>query len=1289
MASGSQNMTTYKAKQLVNTYGSNTKPVYINDGVPTILGTIGGQYEPVWVDSGVIKAITAGTTAQFYRGDKSWSNSLIGDLSIGQYTANTAQSQDYQIQIKGGAGGIYIFSQANTNGVVGIGRWTAANAWTYQMYWDQSNNLYIASGTVIPTTNNTGSVGTSESKWASMYATTFYGALSGNADTATALTSNAGGTEQPIYFTSGKPSATSYALKATVNNSTANYMAYYDGARSLTGTSYVRLTAQGTLSIFPVGGSYRDGIRIHARTTDNGWAALLLCGSDNTGDSGTSANSWFLGATGGDLYFGRNGTGGSGTYLRCVSNVWEWNGTANGSISGNAATATKLSNTPNNTTTFLRGDNTWSNALTAGLGAAYLGVTNTSSTSGYGVSLYNGATAGAPTYGIMFAGTGTFGTHGAVTSDWATYFTMSDTTTRGWIFRRGSTNVASIDGTGKLYLGYAANANNPGIYWNPYVESASDASDVSRIIQVKSGVAGGTELQIYQANDAADCINLVTPAYIYLNSKRAFTVNDSWLRINENAGFSSGTYFGATTVRTDGTLQVGNAGANFYANSSGDGKFSRDLVVGRYLTVTSTASSWLDGQRYTRAIRMSDSTDTGSYWPWIAQTNTGSARWFSLGVLNNSFYIMGSTTSRTANSYDYCWRFDVSNGWAYGNFSNSDTVDGKHASDFATSGHTHSYLPLSGGTMTGALTFANGTWNVVGDDCAIGDVNVAGALGIKGQNGTTNLRFIQYGGSAAGTFSWDGTSFTLSANLNISHATSNDMAHSSANPKITFSESGSQPVHLIYTDYDNYRAPAGLKVVGGASASAAWFEVEGSLYTGGNTNSPSFTLNGATSAGTNYITGTAGRIYFGGNFHIDSLGSNATYINYYTANNVYLCSGSSQGKVGIGNSSPSYKLHVSGDIYAAGGWLRTNGSRGWYNESYGGGMYMTDSTWVRVYNSKKIYVSNTDRDAIYTSGGFGTDRAGDVFSIYYSGAWRTCIYNHNNANLSIDAPTGSLYLSYYNGNTYFAGGTYYINRSGYFNGSCASANSVAWTNVSGRPTIDKTTTMYQVGRGVDVNPNQSGYFACMTTQSGISGSWWHVISLDWSGNDPNNWVSQLALPTQNRTGVYYRSQNNGTAIGNASWKKLWTEGEAITGAVWNDYAEYRESDLLPPGACVQEQDNGHLIASDRRLIPGASIISDTWGFSQGQTETAKTPVAVSGRVLAYTFLPRYMYHAGQAVCSAPGGTIDIMTREEIQKYPDAIIGIVSEIPDYEEWGGGPNADRDPVKVNGRIWIKVR
>lgn len=61
-------------------------------------------------------------------------------------------------------------------------------------------------------------------------------------------------------------------------------------------------------------------------------------------------------------------------------------------------------------------------------------------------------------------------------------------------------------------------------------------------------------------------------------------------------------------------------------------------------------------------------------------------------------------------------------------------IDGK-----ANSSHTHSYLPLSGGTLTGSVTFANGTYNVVGDDAAFGDINNAGTLAIQGRNGNTNI----------------------------------------------------------------------------------------------------------------------------------------------------------------------------------------------------------------------------------------------------------------------------------------------------------------------------------------------------------------------------------------------------------------------------------------------------------------------------------------------------------------------------------------------------------------------
>lgn len=140
----------------------------------------------------------------------------------------------------------------------------------------------------------------------------------------------------------------------------------------------------------------------------------------------------------------------------------------------------------------------------------------------------------------------------------------------------------------------------------------------------------------------------------------------------------------------------------------------------------------------------------------------------------------------------------------------------------------------------------------------------------------------------------------------------------------------------------------------------------------------------------------------------------------------------------------------------------------------------------------------------------------------------------------------------------------------------------------------------------------------------------------------------------------------------------------VYGAVWNDYAEYRQTKkYVQPGYCVIETGKGDLIKSSKRLQPGANIVSDTFGFAIGETEQTKTPLAVSGRVLAYPYEDRDSYQAGDPVCSGPNGTISKMTREEVREYPERIIGTVSEIPSYEIWGTGN------VKVNNRIWIKVK
>lgn len=189
----------------------------------------------------------------------------------------------------------------------------------------------------------------------------------------------------------------------------------------------------------------------------------------------------------------------------------------------------------------------------------------------------------------------------------------------------------------------------------------------------------------------------------------------------------------------------------------------------------------------------------------------------------------------------------------------------------------------------------------------------------------------------------------------------------------------------------------------------------------------------------------------------------------------------------------------------------------------------------------------------------------------------------------------------------------------------------------------------------------------------IAGAGTGQLFCEWKGTDSTS------------GGLWYRSHRDTTGGGWGAWRQVWCSGDSVTGAVWNDYAEYRESDCQEFGRVLTENGDDTLSISTKRLQPFAGVSSDTWGFCQGETEKAKIPIAVAGRVLVYPYRNRNEYKPGDVVCAAPNGTVDIMTPQEEMMYPSRIVGTVSCVPDYEEWGSG---DRPAVKVNGRIWIKV-
>lgn len=141
----------------------------------------------------------------------------------------------------------------------------------------------------------------------------------------------------------------------------------------------------------------------------------------------------------------------------------------------------------------------------------------------------------------------------------------------------------------------------------------------------------------------------------------------------------------------------------------------------------------------------------------------------------------------------------------------------------------------------------------------------------------------------------------------------------------------------------------------------------------------------------------------------------------------------------------------------------------------------------------------------------------------------------------------------------------------------------------------------------------------------------------------------------------------------------------LRGAAWNDYAEFRLSDQkIKPGTCVIENGDDKVRESDIDMAGCAYIVSDTYGIAIGEEE-GTVPVALSGKVLAYTEEPQQVYkeNIGRPVCASANGKIRLMTSEEAREKPWCILGVVSSIPNYDVWGA------TLVEVDGRVWIKVK
>lgn len=846
----------------------------------------------------------------------------------------------------------------------------------------------------------------------------------------------------------------------------------------------------------------------------------------------------------------------------------------------------------------------------------WLNVNRGNSQTDGGITLYGGDV----NYGIIFRTTKDQGTHGYVSGDWATYFTMSNSAGRGWIFKRwGVGNVASISTDGNAYF-------------NGHIRAAS------------------------------------------------------------------------------------------------------------------TGSSWLNGQRYNYGgYNLLDATDSESYWPWLRQTNTNTKKWFSFGILSNSFYLIGSSTNRADNGYDFGWQFDISNG----NITFNTNGNKNSTSKTVINGRliVNPYYSTEQSYSEGIrVNRANNGWaNIIlgGDNgSSTGTSSTTWLIGHRGSNGTNSGSGSANGANLAGKIN----DLTIEVNSSSGQgltlpATQGELLTWQQRPIMAqLPAQGSSTTILNNANYKTaYLATTSNGNASMGLASTNWYHVMNFRHLDNNGYNSQFVLP------LNHNGQAAWRLSSGTTWNAWNYIFDDRHAMVPALNNAY----------NIGSTSNYWATGYINTLYVAGNAYANGGNR---IPTTGNTTGTIGSATVPVYSDNGVLKTITSYSGnaatATTASKLSTNAGSSTRPVYFSGGVPIQCSDTLGVNISGNAASATIASSANKLNTSAGGNT----------------NPIYFTN--GVP-VRSTASVGSANQPVYLN--NGVITACAGSQSGtekqqsfkITGSngtahWYylgHLISngdnseviIDiYSGEGYNGfgnqnthisifvkdgWQSTKAAKTS--FGISYlvdHSDSNATSIkvkGMASadniidlyvylpwgysdgyysikgYYNTWTHkgtrstteptsGEVqncvfgafragqVYGAVWNDYAEYRQTKkYVQPGYCVIETGKGDLIKSSKRLQPGANIVSDTFGFAIGETEQTKTPLAVSGRVLAYPYEDRDSYQAGDPVCSGPNGTISKMTREEVREYPDRIIGTVSEIPNYEVWGTGN------VKVDNRIWIKVK
>ncbi len=266
-------------------------------------------------------------------------------------------------------------------------------------------------------------------------------------------------------------------------------------------------------------------------------------------------------------------------------------------------------------------------------------------------------------------------------------------------------------------------------------------------------------------------------------------------------------------------------------------------------------------------------------------------------------------------------------------------------------GHTHidgnlnvtGYLYGDGSNLSGVAAVVGGYWDL---DASNNNISYsAGNVGIGGAASTERLKV--YGTVEATALSVGGT------DISSTYATNTALTDGLA----TKQASGDFATNTALTDGLATKQDTGDFATNTALTDGlATKQASGSYFLGDTSNDVDVRLAAVHGRGVRFWDSDSYKIYmssatdgtWGGRL------GDSDYNMYFR-----MKGGTHRGFVFLNDRSVKCHINGNGDFYLNGGWLRTYGSRGWYSQTYGGGWFMQDTTYVRVHSNKVIYTGGS------------------------------------------------------------------------------------------------------------------------------------------------------------------------------------------------------------------------------------------------------------------------------------------------------------------------------------------